>query len=118
MFEKAAVYRFIGNIERFRAEILKIHKKIYTSWHLAKYYRELGWYYTERRVFDLANALYTASLQYVNTEIAKNELQYIAQQEKREVKYSTQEEAMNIFEDYNIEKNFDNSPTVSKSTVR
>lgn len=105
-FEKAALYRMLGNIERFRAEIEKVHPYIYTSKGLSRYYRELGWYYVERKVYDLANALYTRSIAYDDTMIARNELKYIAQQENREVKFSTREEIERLFADYNIKGGF------------
>ena len=105
-FQKAAVYRMLGNLERYRAEIEKAHSYIYTSRGLAKYFRELGWYYAERKVYDLANALYTRSIAYEDSTMARNELKYIAQQENREVKFSTREEIERLFADYNIKGGF------------
>lgn len=102
IFEKANAYRNMGEIERFRVEIEKSYQYIYTSSSMAKYYRGLGWYYSEKRLFDVANALYTRSKSFSDTEIANNELIYIAQQEKREPRISTIEEIKEIFIKYNI----------------
>lgn len=112
IFEKAAVYRMSGEIERFKAEIEKTHSLIYSSSDLAKFYRELGWYYIEKRVFDLANALYTASIEFLDTELARNELMYIAKQEKRDFRFSTKEEIKKLLADYNIWSGF-NKNTVN-----
>ena len=106
MFEKAAAYRKMGKIERFKAEIEKIYNYIYTTFHMSKYYRELGWYYSEKRIFGVANALYTHSTNYFNTEIAINELKYIAQQENREIHFSSKEEIQKNLGDYNIPLGF------------
>lgn len=107
MFEEAVVYRITGKLDLFRAKIERIRSFIYQSGFLAKYYRELGWYYIERKVYDLANALYSASFSYFGTQLAKNELEYIAKQENREPRYSTREEMQSIFNEYNIPIGFD-----------
>ena len=100
--EKANTYRNMGEFERYRIEVEKAYPYIYESTFMAKYYRELGWYYSEKRIFDLANALYTQSVSYLNTDLAKNELMYIAQQEHREPRFSTKEEISKLFKEYNI----------------
>lgn len=100
--EKADTYRNMGEFERYRVEVEKAYPYIYESTFMAKYYRELGWYYSEKRIFDLANALYTQSVSYLNTELAKNELIYIAKQENREPRFSTKEEINKLFKEYNI----------------
>lgn len=100
--EKADAFRNIGEIERYRVEVEKTYPYIYQSAFMAKYYRELGWYYSEKRIFDLANALYTQSISFLNTDLAKKELMYIAQQERRELRLSTKEEINKLFKEYNI----------------
>lgn len=107
MFEMAAANRMIGNLEIFKAQIEKTYMYIYDSVHLAKYYRELGWYYSEKRIFDVANALYTHSISFCNTDVARKELMYIAQQENREPKLSTTEEIKELLSEYNIPTGFD-----------
>lgn len=100
--EKADTYRNMGEIERYRVEVEKTYPYIYDSSFMSKYFRELGWYYSEKRIFDLANALYTQSTAFMNTELARNELMYIAQQEHREPRFSTKEEINKLFKEYNI----------------
>lgn len=108
MFQKVATFRILKELERYKAEIEKTYRYIYNSSYMARYFNELGWYYAEKRIFDLANALYTVSLTYINTEIANNELKYIAQQENRDVKKSSKEEIDKLFKNYNIPFNFSN----------
>ena len=100
--EKADALRNIDEIEKYRIEVEKTYPYIYESSYMAKYYRELGWYYSEKKIFDLANALYTQSVSFLNTDLAKNELMYIAQQEHREPRLSTKEEISKLFKEYNI----------------
>lgn len=106
LFEKTAIFRAKNKMQRFRAEIEKIYNYIYSPDFLAKFYRELGYYYIEMKDLPIANALYTNSVVLFDTEIAKNELQYIANLEKREAKLSTPEEVRNLFIDYNIPLGF------------
>ena len=101
-FEIAVIFRRKGQVDRFRAEIEKLFPYVYNSYGLAKFYREMGWYYSERKVWDVANALYTNSLSYYVAEVANNELKYIAQMNNREVKHSTQEEIKRLLWEYNM----------------
>ncbi len=100
--EKADAYREMKEYERYRIEIEKAYQYIYDSTFMSKYFRELGWYYSEKRIYDLANALYTQSIVFMDTKLAKNELMYIAQQENREPRLSTQDEIIKLFKEYNI----------------
>lgn len=109
MFEKATVFRMKGNLDRNRAEIEKTFIFIYNSSYLAKFYRELGWYYVERKIYDLGNALYTYSNYFYKTNNAENELKYIAQQENREIRYTPITEIHQYLKDYNIPINFNRS---------
>jgi Tetratricopeptide repeat. len=106
IFEKATIFRETKKWDRFRAEVEKAYPHIYTSATLARYYRDLGFYYIERELYDIANALYTYSGGYYKTEGALNELKYIAQKENREPKFSTKEEIDKLFEEYNISRGF------------
>lgn len=107
MFEIAAAYKRKGQIEKSKDKLLEIHKFIYNPEYLAKLYRELGWYYIEIGEYSLANALYSFSLKYFKTNIAYNELSYIASQEKREAYLSTMDEVEELFSKFNIPMGFD-----------
>lgn len=102
MFEIANIYKNLGEIEKYKAQIEKAHSYIYESNYMAAYYSELGWYYTEKKIFDLANALYTQSIGFLDTNFARQGLAFIAKQENRDVRLSTKEETINLFSDYNI----------------
>lgn len=106
MFEKGIAYRLSGNIERFKAEVEKTYNYIYNSNYMSRFYRELGFYFVERKLYDLGNALYTYSNYFYKTDTAENELKYIAQQENRNVMYTPINEIRQYLRDYNIPLNF------------
>ena len=106
LFENAEIYKSIGDLERFKAEIDKIYPLITSRWFLARYYREIGFYFIEKKVYDVANAIYSMALDFSFTEYEKNksinELMYIAQQEKREPRKDKVEEIKTLCENYNV----------------
>jgi hypothetical protein len=61
MSEKINAYRSIGDWEKYRVEIEKSYEYIYDKNILAKYYRDLDFYYTEKGLYDVSNALYSFS---------------------------------------------------------
>lgn len=109
MSEKINVYRSMGDWEKYRVEIEKAHEFIYEVPLMAKYYRDLGFYYTEKGMFDVSNALYSYSRYFVDDELVRNELMYIAQQEHREPRFSTMEEIEYLFKKYNIPQGISNN---------
>lgn len=102
IFERAFAYRSAGDVERYKIEIEKAYPFIYTSSFMARYYRELGFYYSTKKIYDLANALYTYSRTFQDVQLVANELTYIAKQENREPRFSTREEIDKLFTEYNI----------------
>ena len=102
----ANMYRQLGNLERFRAELEKSWVYIYDSRDLAKFYRDMGWYYIERERYDIANALYSISLDFERNELATKELKYIAEKEDRDYRLSTKDEINKLLVDYNIPRGF------------
>lgn len=109
MSEKINVYRSMGDWEKYRVEIEKAYEFIYEVPLMAKYYRDLGFYYTEKGLFDVSNALYSYSRYFVDDELVRNELMYIAQQEHREPRFSTMEEIEYLFKKYNIPQGISNN---------
>lgn len=109
MSEKINVYRSMGDWEKYRVEIEKAYEYIYEVPLMAKYYRDLGFYYTEKGLYDVSNALYSHSRYFVDNEIVRNELMYIAQQEHREPRFSTMEEIEFLLKKYNIPQGISNN---------
>lgn len=107
LFERANVYRITKNLEIYRSEIEKTHKYIFNKKDLSRFYRELGNFFLEKKLLDVANALYTMSIGIFDTEINENALRYIAQIEHREVTYTPLEKIIQYFREYKIEFAFD-----------
>ena len=102
----ANMYRQVGNLERFRSELEKTWVYVYDSRDLAKFYRDMGWYYIERERYDIANALYSISMDFERNELAVKELKYIAEKEDRDYRLSTKDEINKLLVDYNIPRGF------------
>ena len=62
----------------------KIYSKIYDINNLARYYRNLGYYYIEKKEWDLAKAVYLYSLKYQNSPVVTQEIAYIVQESKND----------------------------------
>lgn len=77
MFEKAENYKAIHDMKEFFNTTNTIYKYLYTKLDLAKYYRNLGYYYIEKKEYDLAKVLYLYSLRFDNNPIVNKELEYI-----------------------------------------
>ena len=77
LFEKAENYKALHDMKKFYDNTLDIYKYIYTKSDLAKYYRNLGYYYIEKKDYELAKALYLYSLRFENNKIVNKELEYI-----------------------------------------
>ena len=77
IFEKAENYKEIGNIKEYYNITLDSYEKIYTPTYLARYYRNLGYYFIEKEDYELAKALYLYSLKFEESNVVTHELKYI-----------------------------------------
>lgn len=77
MFEKAENYKVLHDMKKFYDNTIDIYKYIYTKSDLAKYYRNLGYYFVEKKDYELAKTLYLYSLRFENNKIVNKELEYI-----------------------------------------
>ena len=108
LLERADNFYKLGDSDRFRAEIEKAHKYIYSKKDLAKYYREQGWYFSEKESYIIANGLYSKSNQYEpNNKTTENEIQYIANKIRKRPEYTDNDVIEMILDDYNIPSGFD-----------
>lgn len=78
LFEYAEIFKLDGDIEQYYSFTSKIHNKIYKIADLAHYYRNLGFYFIEKKDYKLAKALFNYSYIICETKMAENELKYIA----------------------------------------
>ena len=79
IFEKVEIYKMEGKFEEYKNATLEAINNIYNLTDMARFYRNLGYYYIERQEWDLAKAIYLYSMRFDNGEKAKHELLYIMQ---------------------------------------
>lgn len=79
-FEYGETWKKLGDMEKFLEVTKQTFKLAYTRKHLARAYRNLGYYYIEQQDYVVANGCYIWSLQYErDSESATSELYYIYQ---------------------------------------
>ncbi|MBS7359037.1 MAG: protein kinase [Oscillospiraceae bacterium] len=78
-FEYAETFKMEGNLETFYTVTNNTYDKIFLPSHLARYYRNLGYYFIEKENYNLATCLLLYSLSFEETDKAKNEIMYIKQ---------------------------------------
>ncbi len=76
-FEYAEVFKKVGDIETFYEETMKVHPFIFLYRDLARFYRNLGYYYTEKEDYKVAVCCYMYSAQFEKSELVPAELYYI-----------------------------------------
>ena len=88
--------------------INKLFKYVFTPEALAHCYRKLGLYYTEKKEFFLATALYQYSLQWEYNDLALLEMQYIRTIVDKNFVFPKQEELIDILKEHKIPIEADN----------
>jgi len=76
---KESSEEFQSLLEEYKDKTLGFFSKLYDPHDLARFYRNLGYYYIEREEWELAKAIYIYSMRFDNSDKAKNELIYIIQ---------------------------------------
>ena len=82
LFEMAESYKAKGDLEKYLSWTEKSYDRLYHISQLAHYYRNLGYYYIEKREWDIAKAVYLYSLKYENNPIVEHEIKYIMTKSK------------------------------------
>lgn len=73
----AEIYKFSNDLDNFLKTSKQVYKYACTRATMARYYRNLAYYYLEQYKPEIARALYVYSNIYFQTENADNELAYI-----------------------------------------
>ncbi len=76
-FEQAETYKLTNENTKILDALYEAYFLIYSARDLARYYRLLGYFYTEQKIYEIAFALYMFSLEYENSPLAYSELDYI-----------------------------------------
>lgn len=76
-FELSECYKMMKDYDKMKEIIDSLYDYLYNESMLAKYYRNLGFYYIEKENYDLAFSLYLISLEYEFNQFALSEMMYI-----------------------------------------
>lgn len=77
--EKGEIYKAQKNFKKYYFNTLDSAELIYRESELARYYRNLGFYFIENSEWELAKAVYAYSLKFDFSPVVAHELEYIAQ---------------------------------------
>lgn len=98
------IYRKLGDLEMYRELTDEYYDFCNTRALLARYYRNLGYYYLETYQPELAEALYLYSEFYYPSEHARRELTFLSRALKRETPAYTKEQLCEKLSEYEIPK--------------
>ena len=80
MFEKGSIFRTQKKLNETLQIALECFDIAYRKPHIARCYRDFGYYFIENKNWDAATCCYLLSDSWYKTEMAKSELFYITQQ--------------------------------------
>jgi tetratricopeptide (TPR) repeat protein len=84
-WEKIETYKVKKELEKFYEETIKAYEFIYIPSDLARYYRNLGYYFVEKEEYHLANNIFVYSLAFENEKMVYEELLYIKSKTKKPI---------------------------------
>jgi len=87
MFELGEIFKLRKQYDEYLELTKRCLECAYSSRHIARCYRNLGYYYIEQKEYDTAIVLYYLSLQFDNEDkTASSELLYISQETGKQIK--------------------------------
>lgn len=92
IFEYSETFKHTGELEKYFQIIIDTFKYCYEPVTLARAYRNLGWYFIEKELYEDAMAAYVLSLQYEKSPNVQGELYYISQKTGKEFEQPTLDE--------------------------
>mgnify|MGYP002856379772 CR=1 FL=1 len=102
-FEYAELFKVQGNMEEFYKRTMNIFFFAHKARHIARLYRNLGYYFVEKKMWRMAAACYLASTHFEqDSKQAQSELWYIQQKAGSDFTLPTPEEVQEYFRQYEI----------------
>ena len=102
LFELAEVYKAKKDWKKFLEITNQCHKIAYSIEELARVYRNLGFYYTEQKKYDIALALVFTSFYFDITDIARHEIKYISNHSGIDFRTFSVEKCVALLQEYGI----------------
>lgn len=102
-FEYAEIYKKKGDMEEFFRLTMQIFPNVYRSNHLARCYRNLGYYFVEKKLWKVAASCLLLSIHYDKEHpLAQSELWFIQQNAGAGFSMPSDEEIVDVVKQYNI----------------
>ena len=101
-FEHAEIYKKRGDMAEFYKFTTDVFPRAYTSEHVARCFRNLGYYFVEKQLWKVAAGCYLLSNHYEQNKQAQSELWYIQQKAGEKFSLPSSEEIKHYAEEYNF----------------
>ena len=102
-FEHAELFKKKGDMDEFFKLTMQVFPNVYRSSHLARCYRNLGYYFVEKKLWQVAASCIVLSLHYDSEHaMAQSELWYIQQSAGADFSMPSNEEVKTYAKQYNI----------------
>lgn len=102
-FEHAEIYKKKGDMDEFFRLTMQIFPNVYRSKHLARCYRNIGYYFVEKKQWKVAASCLLLSLHYdKENSMAQSELWFIQQKAGDDFSMPSNEEIVDVVKQYNI----------------
>ncbi len=102
-FEHAELFKKKGDMDEFFKLTMQIFPNVYQSRHIARCYRNLGYYFVEKALWKVAATCYILSIHYdQDASRAQSELWYIQQNAGSDFSMPSNEKIGEIAKQYNI----------------
>ncbi|WP_407448213.1 hypothetical protein [Fibrobacter sp.] len=102
-FECAETYKLQGNMDKFLQATKKVYEIIYKKTDLARFYRNIGYYFIEKKLWVEAMGCFILSLNFdTESSIATGEMAYIEEKAGKKIEWPKIEEIKEICQKYNI----------------
>ena len=101
-FEHAEIFKKRGDMDTFYRMTTDVFPRAYTSKFVARCYRNLGYYFVEKKLWKVAAGCYLLSNHYEQNKQAQSELWYIQQEAGAEFSLPSLEEIEQYAEEYHF----------------
>ena len=100
IFELCETYKHKKQLDLYFDTMKDAFKYAYEPKTVARCYRNLGWYFVEKELYDEAMAVYVMSLQYEQSDFVGSEMYYISQKTGKTVSQPTLEDIKKVADKY------------------
>ncbi len=102
-FEYAETYKLQGNMDKFLQATKKVYEIIYKKTDLARFYRNIGYYFIEKKLWVEAMGCFFLSLNFdAESSIATAEMAYIEEKAGKKIEWPKAEVIKDICQKYDV----------------